>query len=107
MWNACWSHVEQKRTLLRFRQAIANANDERTRIDDRSDDREPRFFVRQLLVDVDPAAVMIAWKLQDDRLAFGFEAMRWGRPSMNCESVARVGRERCAATGRRGRRVGV
>lgn len=71
-----WSDVEQKRTLLRFRQAIANANDERTRIDDRSDDREPRFFVRQLLVDVDPTAVTVAWKLQDDRLAFGFEAIR-------------------------------
>lgn len=35
-----WSDVEQKRTLLRFRQAIANANEERTRIDDRSDDRD-------------------------------------------------------------------
>ena len=74
--NPMWADVQQKRTLLRFRQAIANANDDRSRIDDRSDDREPRFFVRQLLVDVNPADVAVAWKLQDEHLAFGFESIR-------------------------------
>jgi DEAD/DEAH box helicase domain-containing protein len=74
--TAMWSDVQQKRTLLRFKQAIANANADKSRIDDRSDDREPRFFVRQLLVDVDPANVTVAWKLQNEHLAFGFESIR-------------------------------
>jgi DEAD/DEAH box helicase domain-containing protein len=74
--SAMWADVQQKRTLLRFKQAIANTNDERSRIDDRAEDREPRFFLRQMLVDVAPSAVIVAWKLQDESLAFGFEAIR-------------------------------
>lgn len=41
--DAMWANVSQKRTLLRFKQAMANARDDRSRIDDSSDDREPRF----------------------------------------------------------------
>lgn len=74
--DAMWANVTQKRTLLRFRQAMANANDRYARIDDSSDDREPRFFLRQLLVDFDANAVEIAWKLESDTLAFGFEFIR-------------------------------
>ncbi|WP_445145257.1 DUF1998 domain-containing protein [Dyella sp. Tek66A03] len=74
--DAMWANVTQKRTLLRFRQAMANANDRYARIDDSSDDREPRFFLRQLLVDFEPDAVEIAWKLESDALAFGFEFIR-------------------------------
>ena len=74
--DAMWANVAQKRTLLRFRQAMANARDDHSRIDDSSDDREPRFFVRQLLVDFEPSDVTIAWKLESDEIAFGFEFIR-------------------------------
>jgi DEAD/DEAH box helicase domain-containing protein len=37
-----WSDGGQRHTLLRFRQAIANSNDTEVRIDDSSEDREPR-----------------------------------------------------------------
>lgn len=74
--DAMWANVTQRRTLLRFRQAMANANDKYARIDDSSDDREPRFFLRQLLVDFEPDAVEIAWKLESNALAFGFEFIR-------------------------------
>lgn len=74
--DAMWANVSQKRTLLRFKQAMANARDDRSRIDDSSDDREPRFFVRQLLVDFEPGEVAIAWKLESDEIAFGFEFIR-------------------------------
>lgn len=74
--DAMWANVSQKRTLLRFKQAMANANDAKSRIDDSSDDREPKFFVRQLLVDFEPADVEIAWKLESDEVAFGFEFIR-------------------------------
>ena len=68
-----WANISQKRTLLRFKQAMANANDAKSRIDDSSDDREPRFFVRQLLVDFEPNDIGIAWKLETEAVAFGFE----------------------------------
>ena len=74
--DGLWVNVSQRRTLLRFRQAMANANDARSRIDDSSDDREPKFFVRQLLVDFEPEEVEIAWKLESEQLAFGFEFIR-------------------------------
>lgn len=71
--DAMWANVSQKRTLLRFRQAVANADDSKSRIDDSSEDREPRFFVRQLLVDFEPSDVEIAWKLASEAVPFGFE----------------------------------
>lgn len=74
--DVMWANVTQQRTLLRFRQAMANANDKYSRIDDSSDDREPRFFLRQMLVDFEPDTVEIAWKLESDALAFGFEFIR-------------------------------
>jgi len=74
--DAMWANVTQKRTLLRFKQAIASTDDRDARIDDRSDDREPTFFLRQLLVDAEPDDVTVAWKLESDQVAFGFEFIR-------------------------------
>lgn len=74
--DGLWANVSQLRNLLRFRQAMANANDVRSRIDDSTEDREPRFFVRQMLVDFSPEDVEIAWKLESDQLSFGFEFIR-------------------------------
>lgn len=71
--DAMWGDAKQKHTLLRFRQAMANSNDRDSRIDDSSDDREPRFFLRQLLADVDPKFIRYAWKVKSEATAFGFE----------------------------------
>lgn len=68
-----WANVSQKRMLLRFRQAIANSNDVDVRIDDSAEDREPRIYVRQLLVDFEREAIREAWKLKALDLPFGFE----------------------------------
>jgi hypothetical protein len=62
-----------RRELLRFRQAIANSDDTRVRIDDSAEDREPRFYLRQLLVDFEAADVREAWQLEARDLPFGFE----------------------------------
>lgn len=74
--DGLWANVSQLRNLLRFRQAMANANDARSRIDDSTDDREPRFFIRQMLVDFAPDDIEIAWKLESEQLTFGFEFIR-------------------------------
>ena len=68
-----WADGAQKRTMLRFRQAIANSNDEDARIDDSAEDREPAFFTRQLLASFEPTAVGEAWQLPAGDTAFGFE----------------------------------
>jgi DEAD/DEAH box helicase domain-containing protein len=68
-----WADGAQKRTLLRFRQAIANSNDEEARIDDSAEDREPNFYTRQLLANFEPTAVQEAWQLPAGGTAFGFE----------------------------------
>jgi DEAD/DEAH box helicase domain-containing protein len=71
--EAMWSDAAQKRTLLRFRQAIANSNDTDVRIDDSSEDREPKYYVRQLLADFPPSHVREAWQISKGALPFGFE----------------------------------
>lgn len=68
-----WSNITQRRPLLRFKQAIANSDDTRVRIDDSAEDREPKFYTRQLLADFDPKDVHHAWRIKTDSLPFGFE----------------------------------
>jgi DEAD/DEAH box helicase domain-containing protein len=68
-----WCDQAQRRELLRFRQAIANSDDTRVRIDDSAEDREPRYYLRQLLVDFEAAEVREAWQLKARDLPFGFE----------------------------------
>ena len=68
-----WCDQAQRRELLRFRQAIANSDDTRVRIDDSAEDREPRYYLRQLLVDFEPTEVREAWRLKARDVPFGFE----------------------------------
>ena len=68
-----WADQAQRHELLRFRQAIANSDDTRVRIDDSAEDREPRFYLRQLLVDFEATDVREAWQLKARDLPFGFE----------------------------------
>jgi DEAD/DEAH box helicase domain-containing protein len=68
-----WSDGGQRHTLLRFRQAIANSNDTDVRIDDSSEDREPKYYIRQLMADFQPANVREAWQIPLGGTPFGFE----------------------------------
>ncbi|MBV2180839.1 MAG: DEAD/DEAH box helicase [Castellaniella sp.] len=71
--DTMWADAAQKRTLLRFRQAIANSDDTQVRIDDRAEDREPKYYVRQLMADFQPSSIREAWKIASGELPFGFE----------------------------------
>lgn len=71
--DAMWADAAQRRTLLRFKQAIANSNDAEVRIDDSADDREPKYYVRQLMADFSPQNVREAWQINTGALPFGFE----------------------------------
>jgi DEAD/DEAH box helicase domain-containing protein len=71
--SAQWPDSDQKRNLVKLRQVYAYSNDQDSRIGDDSEQREPVFFNRQLLVDVEPGSSKSAYRLQSDELPFGFE----------------------------------
>jgi DEAD/DEAH box helicase domain-containing protein len=68
-----WQDSAQKLELLRLKRVIATTEDRKSRIDDSNEDREPKFYVRQTLVDFAPDQVRLAWKLDREDLPFGFE----------------------------------
>lgn len=68
-----WADEQQKHTLLKLRQVYARAHSRFDRISDDAEQREPRFYVRQLLVDIDPNTSTKAWSLNHKELPFGFE----------------------------------
>lgn len=74
--SVMWANASQKQSLLRLRQVYANTNDRDSRIGDDSEQREPIFFNRQLLVDVDDRDSVKAYRLNNERLPFGFEYLR-------------------------------
>jgi DEAD/DEAH box helicase domain-containing protein len=71
--DSMWADEAQRRTLLRFKQAIANSDDTKVRIDDSADDREPKFYVRQLMADFDAKDIRSAWQIKTGGVPFGFE----------------------------------
>lgn len=71
-----WRNASQKQSLLRLRQVFANSNDRDSRIGDDSEQREPVFFNRQLLVDIEQVNSERAYRLRDDTLPFGFEYLK-------------------------------
>lgn len=71
--DAMWSDAAQRRTLLRFRQAIANSNDAEVRIDDSVEDREPKYYIRQLMADFAKEHIREAWRIPTGDVPFGFE----------------------------------
>lgn len=68
-----WINASQKQTLLRLKEVYANASDRESRIGDDSDDREPIFFNRQFLFDVEEQAIENAHRIDDPAWPFGFE----------------------------------
>ena len=97
-----WANVSQKRQLLRFKQAIANSNDTEVRIDDSAEDREPKFYVRQMLADFEAKAIKEAYRLKSTETPFGFEFIErvvfrdvnFGEPTKPGETYAVAGQER-------------
>ena len=94
-----WANISQQRQLLRFKQAIANSNDTEVRIDDSAEDREPKFYVRQLLADFEAKDIKVAYRLKAPDMPFGFEFIErvvfrdvnFGEPTKPGESYAVAG----------------
>lgn len=97
-----WPNISQKRQLLRFKQAIANSNDTEVRIDDSAEDREPKFYLRQMLADFEAKDITEAYRLKAPDMPFGFEFIErvvfrdvnFGEPTKPGEAYAVAGQQK-------------
>lgn len=71
--HAGWRAAEQRMELMRLREVHARASDSESRIGDDSDERDPVFFNRQFLFDVDKNKIERGWRFTDEQCPFGFE----------------------------------
>ncbi|NCC60224.1 MAG: DEAD/DEAH box helicase [Verrucomicrobiae bacterium] len=71
--STMWPDEGRKRRMLRLRQVFATTPDYSSRISDDSDERDPIFHVRQMLVDYEPHDIQDAYRLDTDETVFGYE----------------------------------
>ncbi|MAL95380.1 MAG: hypothetical protein CME40_09910 [Haliea sp.] len=71
-----WGDESARTKMLKMTQVYAFTSAKDAQLDDNSDDREPDFFNKQMLIDFDPSAVDITWVLDDQDRPFGFEFIR-------------------------------
>jgi DEAD/DEAH box helicase domain-containing protein len=68
-----WSDDGQKQKMVRMRTVFSSTSDRDSRIGDDSDDREPSFYNRQMLVNFLPRHITDAFRVDSDAFPFGFE----------------------------------
>ncbi|HSH56343.1 MAG TPA: Zn-binding domain-containing protein, partial [Halomonas sp.] len=71
-----WGDESARTRMLKMTQVYAFTSARDAQLDDRSDDREPVFFNKQMLIDFSPADITITWVLDDKERPFGFEFIR-------------------------------
>lgn len=98
--SSMWSDAGQKRELIRLRQVIATTNDRDSRLKDDSEQREPLFYNKQLLIDFEKDQVQEAWITENETAPFGFEFIQkahfkeinFGEFSLTGEEVSIAGK---------------
>lgn len=68
-----WGDQGQVRKMIRMKQVIATTSERDSRSWDDSDEREPEFYNKELMADIDEQNIQSAYKIDDDALPFGFE----------------------------------
>ncbi|MFC1743405.1 DEAD/DEAH box helicase [Candidatus Riflebacteria bacterium] len=68
-----WGDMGQKKKMLRLRQVFATTSDKKSRIGDDSEDRQPVFYNKQVLVNFERSYIKQAYKVDEKLLPFGFE----------------------------------
>lgn len=71
-----WGDESARTKMLKMTQVYAFTSAKDALLDDNSDDREPVFFNKQMLIDFKPADIHITWVLDDQERPFGFEFIR-------------------------------
>lgn len=102
--HTLWSDDGQRRVLLRMRQVIANASDRESRSLDDDDEREPKFYEKNMFVLAVGEEITQAFFLDHEELPFGFEFFRrlklrevnFGEMGSSGARIMVAGRERSA-----------
>ena len=68
-----WSDAGQRRDLLRLKQVLANTSDRKSRIKDDSEQRDPLFYTKQLMINFDKKQIQDAYAVESQDTPFGFE----------------------------------
>lgn len=63
----------QKKEILRMKQVLATSNDKSSRLKDDKDQRDIKFFNKQLLINFDIQHIEDAYAIAGDEVSFGFE----------------------------------
>lgn len=71
-----WNDNGQLTQMLKLRQVYARTNEREARISDDADNREPKFYKRQMLVSHDESDVQSAYKIDADDVVFGFDFVK-------------------------------
>ncbi|MDO6460771.1 DEAD/DEAH box helicase [Granulosicoccaceae sp. 1_MG-2023] len=71
-----WSDASARTKMLKMTQVYAFTSAKDAQLDDGSDDREPVFFTKQMLIDFKPSDIHITWVLDGQDRPFGFEFIR-------------------------------
>ncbi len=74
--STMWPDEGRKRQMLRMAQVFATTSDRKSRISDDTDDREPKFFNKQMLVDFNDSDITSAFKIDNDNVPFGFDFLK-------------------------------
>lgn len=75
--NPSWSDNGQIRQMLKLKMVYSNEEYVKSKSGDESDEREQKFFCRQMLVDVDSENdITQAFAVEDDKHPFGFEFIK-------------------------------
>ncbi|MEH6387770.1 MAG: DEAD/DEAH box helicase [Pseudomonas profundi] len=74
--TSLWGDASARTKMLKMTQVYAFTNAKDAQLDDSSDDREPVFFNKQMLIDFKPEDIRITWVLDDKDRPFGFEFIR-------------------------------
>jgi len=63
----------QKKEVLRMKQVLATSSDKSSRLKDDKDQRDIKFFNKQLLINFEKKYIEDAYAITDDEISFGFE----------------------------------
>ena len=66
----------QKKEVLRMKQVLATSNDKSSRLKDDKDQRDIKFFNKQLLINFETKYIEDAYAVTDDEVSFGFEFIK-------------------------------
>ncbi|MCP4119757.1 MAG: DEAD/DEAH box helicase [Desulfobacteraceae bacterium] len=99
--NEMWADSGRQLQMIRLRQVFATTPDDRSRIVDDRDERDPSFYVKHLLMDYEPIAEEKAWQLTAEEAIFGyaylskavFREVNFGSSAGEGESLKLAGEE--------------